>query len=99
HQALNPCARDVMAVTKERFIARLAPPPCDGLSGPGLGADIARSTDPYDGQGPPLCTSVGRRSPPTGSIEQPHVAGPRGGYTLKDGGRDGGPARLIVWAE
>jgi hypothetical protein len=39
-----------MAVTKKRFIARLAPPPCDGLSGPGPGADIARSTDPYDGQ-------------------------------------------------
>src|SRR5262245_37579613 len=42
-----------MAVTKKRFIARLAPPPCGGRSGPGPRADIARPTDPYDGQSPP----------------------------------------------
>src|SRR5262249_56745930 len=72
-----------MAVTKKRFIARLAPPPCDGRSGPGPRADIARSTDPYDG----TCSSFGLCSLPAGSTEQPHVPARRGGLTLRSKGR------------
>src|SRR5262249_60494107 len=83
-----------MAVTRKRFIARLAPPPCGGRFGPGPRADIARSTDPYAGTG----SSFGRCSPPTGSTEQPHVPARRE-VNLKDRGEDGSPARVVALAE
>src|SRR5262245_53622078 len=41
-------------------------------------------------------TSVGRRSPPTGSTEQPHVPARRE-VNLKDRGEDGSPARVVAW--
>jgi hypothetical protein len=41
-------------------------------------------------------TSVGHRSPPIGSIEQPHVAGTAGRLTLKIKDGDGSPVRVIA---